>query len=289
MSGPTVAVTGASGFVGSRTLADLGQRGYPCISLGRRPGPDGSVEHRHFELGSEPPADTFESVDVLVHCAWDLQVRSAEDIYARNVVGTAKLLRAANRGGVRRIVFISSMSAYEGTRQIYGRSKLEGERLTHELGGVSLRLGLVWGETAGGMAAAVQRLTALPIVPVLGRRSHQFIVHQDDAVIAIETAVRDRSLTGTVGVAHPEPVATPRLLDGLAGLAGQPLVTRSVPIPWRPVYLAMRAAEAARVPLPLRGDSVLGLVQPAASCPRPEEWVARNVGFRQFPRSGLSG
>jgi nucleoside-diphosphate-sugar epimerase len=278
-----VAITGASGFVGGSVLLHLARRGYHCVSLGRRPVHQDVAIHRHFELGGEVDPSAFAGVEVLVHCAWDMQIKSAAAIYSRNVVGTANLLRAATRAGVERIVFISSMSAYEGTRQVYGRAKLEGEQLTDELGGVSLRLGLVWGADAGGMAAAVQKLTALPVVPVLGRSSHQFTVHRDDVVAAIEAAIRDRSITGVLGVANPAAVETPRLLDGLAQLAGQRPIRRRLPIPWRPVYYAMRAAEAARLPLPLRADSVLGLVQPAACSPGAPEWAARGVRFRPFP------
>jgi nucleoside-diphosphate-sugar epimerase len=267
----SVAITGASGFIGASAAAALTGHGLDVVRLGRRAG------DRPFRLGPAPDPEVFSGVDTLLHCAYDFTPTAATNIYRQNVLGTANLFRAATRAGVGRIVFISSMSAYSGTRQLYGRAKLEGEELVRELGGVALRLGLVWGEDAGGMAGAVAKLAGLPVVPVLGSRSHQFTVHRDDVVTAIRLAVQRPEVTGVIGVADPDPVPTGRLLTGLAGgRAG-----RLLPIPWRPVYLAMRAAEAARIPLPLRADSVLGLVRPAPSVPRAD---ALGIDYRPFPR-----
>ena len=282
-AGQTVAITGASGFIGGNALRYLVQQGQPCVTLGRQPVPGVDVPHRPFALGDVPAADTFAGVDCLLHCAWDFSAKSARDIYARNVVGTVNLFRAAVAAGVRRIVFISTMSAYSGTRQLYGRAKLEVERVVDELGGASLRLGLVWGHDAGGMASAVQKLAAMPVVPVFGWSSHQFTVHRDDVDAAIALAVGSPSMTGVFGVANPAPVSVPQLLRGLASMDGGSGAGRLVRIPWQPVYYAMRTAEALRVPVPLRGDSVLGLVHPAPEVPSFPQWTQSGRTFRPFP------
>jgi nucleoside-diphosphate-sugar epimerase len=280
----TVAVTGASGFVGHCALDAARAHGLSAVGLGRTPVTDRGVEHRHFELGPAPDPAIFDGVEVLVHCAYDFTVTRAEQTYLRNVVGTANLLRAARHAGVGRIVFISSMSAYDGTRQLYGRGKLEGERLAVELGGVALRLGLVWGPDPGGMAKAVQKLTGLPIVPVLGAHSYQYTVHRDDVTQALGLAMVTSSMSGVIGVAHPDRVATMRLLDGLARPeGGSPAGGRRLPVPWPPVFAAMRVAEAVRVSLPLRADSVLGLVKPAPAVPRVELWSSLGLELRAFP------
>ncbi len=266
----TVAITGASGFIGGSVARELSAYGFDVIRLGRRDA------DRPFTLGPPPASALFDGVDTLLHCAYDFVPTAPADIYSRNVVGTANLVRTATRAGVGRIVFISSMSAYSGTKQLYGRGKLETEELVREVGGLSLRLGLVWGDGAGGMAGAVAELARLPVVPVLGAGSHQFTLHRADMVTGIRRAIERTDLTGTIGVADPQPVPVKRLLVGLAdGRAG-----RLLPIPWPPVYYAMRAAEALRIPLPLRADSVLGLVRPAPSVPRPD---ALELDYRPFP------
>jgi nucleoside-diphosphate-sugar epimerase len=274
-----VAITGASGYVGGRILRDQQARGRSVIALGRKPVAD--VETREFFLGNEITRDAFDGVHTLVHCAYDLGARHPRDIYTQNVVGSAKLLRSASAAGVRRLIHISSMSAYAGTSQLYGRSKLETERLVSDIGGVSLRLGLVWGERLGGMARAVQGLAQLRIVPIIGRNSLQFTVHEADATAAVLAAIECPEFTGVLGVASPVPVSMENLVTGLARLAGSE-TGWLVGIPWQPVYYSMRAAELVRLPLPFRADSVFGLVKPASNVPRFEEWAARDLHFRSF-------
>ena len=103
----------------------------------------------------------------LIHCAYDMTLRQPDQIRQVNVDGSATLLRSAAERGVERIVVLSSMSAYDGTEQLYGRAKLDIERLTLDVGGAAIRPGLVYGPDAGGMAGTLAGLTKLPVVPVL--------------------------------------------------------------------------------------------------------------------------
>ena len=105
--------------------------------------------------------------DVLVHAAYDLSLTSPVDIWRVNVEGTRRLLEVAADARVRRILVLSSMSAFEGTTQLYGRAKLDIEAMTAASGGCAVRPGLVYGERPGGMAGALRKLTRLPIVPVI--------------------------------------------------------------------------------------------------------------------------
>jgi hypothetical protein len=59
--------------------------------------------------------------------------------------------RPVSDAGVRRLVFISTISAFDGCRSFYGKGKLEVERITHSLGGWVIRPGLLYGEKPGGM------------------------------------------------------------------------------------------------------------------------------------------
>src|SRR5581483_6689306 len=102
---------------------------------------------------------------------------------------------------------ISSMSAYAGTTQLYGRTKLACEDLVSARGGTSLRLGLVHGQDNRGMIGSLQRVAKLPVVPVLRPDSYQFTVHADDmARCVLETATRLPIEHRVLGVANPRPV-----------------------------------------------------------------------------------
>jgi len=258
-------VTGAYGYLGSRIRARLEASGWTATALVRTPRPGDRAER--WTLG-EPVPETARGADALVHCAYDFAARGRDEIQRVNVDGTSLLLRSAKDAGIPRLLALSSMSAYPGTRQLYGRAKLAIEEVAVELGGIAVRPGLVYGPAAGGMAGALDKLTRLPLVPAFGDSARQFPVHEDDLTRAIVEILEAADWRAEVfGIAQPTPLTFRELLAGLARRRGRRL--RFVPIPWRPVYWSLRAAErtGAASRLPFRSDSLLGLVRPAPSVP----------------------
>jgi hypothetical protein len=65
-----------------------------------------------------------------------------------------------------------------------------------------------------------------------------------------------------VGIAYPEPLPFRTLIGDLATGQGRPR-PRFIPVPPMVAYGALRTAETVGVPLPVRADSLLGLVRPA--------------------------
>lgn len=279
--GRVVAVTGANGYIGGLVCERFRAAGWTVIRL-QRQAPADSPTDRRFVLG-EPVADgVLAGVDVLVHCAYDMTLTKPADVERVNVDGTRALVGAAQAQGVERIVLISSMSAYWGTEQTYGRAKLACEEAVSAVGGVSVRLGLVYGEHWGGMAGSLRKLTALPVTPLVGVRTYQYTVHEKDVaegLFAIGTA-KQVAPGLVVGLAHATRVPFRTLLEGIARRSGS--TVRFVPIPWRPVFVAMRAAERLGVTLPLRSDSLLGLVRPAGFVPENGLWPSLDVDIRPF-------
>jgi nucleoside-diphosphate-sugar epimerase len=284
-----VGITGANGYVGTILRAAFADQGHEVIAFVRpnRVRSEAAVaavgvsEWRPHEIARPPSAGAFGDLDVLIHGAWDLTLVSEGDVWGVNVAGSQHLLRNAAAAGVRRIIFISSMSAYEGTRQLYGQAKLACERTAISLGGISTRLGLVYGPGWGGMAGALRRLAKLPATPLVGARSHQFTVHEADMADAmVRIAESDMPLPVPVGLANPEPVPFRRLMQEIAVSQGRTL--RAFPVPWQIVSGVLKTAEALHVPVPFRSDSILGLVRPAAEVPGVERLKELGIEFRSF-------
>ena len=137
------AVTGANGYVGSVIADALAGAGFLIRRLVRRPRPETTDRHYEIRAGCSPEA--LSRVDVLVHCAYDFSVTSRADVWEANVFGTRTLLDLAVSSGVRRTIFVSSMSAYPGTRQIYGRVKLASESDAFARKMCVIRPGLIYG------------------------------------------------------------------------------------------------------------------------------------------------
>lgn len=126
----TLAVTGGTGFVGRRLLADAVAAGYEVRALTRGWKPpedgidwvDGALE-RHDSL-----LKLVRGADAVIHIA-GLINGSAEQFDAVNAGGTAAMIDAAREARVRRFVHISSLAAREPQLSDYGRSKARSERL----------------------------------------------------------------------------------------------------------------------------------------------------------------
>jgi nucleoside-diphosphate-sugar epimerase len=271
----TYAVTGANGLVGGALRRRLGERREARgIALVRRPA---GSEERLFTLGEDVSSTLFAGVDVLIHAAHDFSVKG-HDARRINVDGSARLFEAAHAGGVKRLVFVSSVSAHASCVSEYGRNKLEAESVVHRLGGISVRGGLVWGGTSKGIFGSLGRISRLPIVPVFDG-GHQALVltHEDDLAEALIVAGASHDLPADPPViaANPRVWEFGELLRALAARDGRRLRTLSVSS--RVALLGMRAVERAGLPLPFRSDSLLGLINPDPK-----------LDFRSTERLGVS-
>ena len=281
------AVTGASGYLGSRISAKLEAGGWRVLRLVRTPTGSDTSERR-YDIRDPITAQLLNSVNLLVHTAYDFSVSSRADIWTTNVDGTARLLAAANEAGVGRIVVLSTMSAYEGTQQLYGQAKLAIEAATFAAGGCVVRPGLVYGRNSGGMAGALRKATRLPIVPLISGNAHQFPVHEEDLLTAIAALADAETVPGIpIGIAQRSAVSFRMLLAALAADDGR--TCRFVPVPWRAVYWPLRIAQAVGIHVPIRADSLLGLVHPAPHVPNPEVLERLGVTLRSLALRGEIG
>jgi nucleoside-diphosphate-sugar epimerase len=145
-----------------------------------------------------------------------------------------------------------------------------------------IRPGLIYGPGWGGMAGVLRRLTSLPLVPLVGRHAKQFTLHEDDLRQAITILAKADTLPGRpIGLAHPSPVPFEQLLRAVAP-ADADHEPRFVPIPWAPVYWAIRAAERTPLKLPVRADSLLGLVRSAPFVPNRQDLRDLKIELRPF-------
>ncbi|MCZ2824397.1 MULTISPECIES: NAD-dependent epimerase/dehydratase family protein [unclassified Modestobacter] len=129
LPGMTVAITGASGNVGTAVLRSLADTGVAEVrGLARRRPPEeepyAGVRWYRADLGSadsEPVlAEFLDGVDAVVHLAWALTPdREPEVLHAVNVEGTRRVLDAAGAAGVRHVVHMSSIGTYAAGPQTH--------------------------------------------------------------------------------------------------------------------------------------------------------------------------
>ncbi len=204
----TIAFTGATGFIGRQLTAGLQRRGYKIRILLRRP-TSVPLQCDSAIIGDlarpQNLAAAFADADAVVHSAGIAHAMSgipADDYRTINTEATVALARAAERAGVRRFVFLSSIRAQTGpsapevlTEDLearptddYGRSKLAAEQGLAQLGvdWVALRPVLVYGPGAKGNMAALAALARSPYpLPLAGIRAKRSLLALDNLVDAV--------------------------------------------------------------------------------------------------------
>ncbi|MCZ2836875.1 NAD-dependent epimerase/dehydratase family protein [Modestobacter sp. VKM Ac-2985] len=129
LPGMTVAITGASGNVGTAVLRALADSGVAEVrGLARRRPPEeepyAGVRWFRADLGSADSeavlAEFLDGVDAVVHLAWALiPDREPDVLHAVNVEGTRRVLSAAGAAGVRHVVHMSSIGTYAAGPQTH--------------------------------------------------------------------------------------------------------------------------------------------------------------------------
>lgn len=163
MAGERVLVTGGTGFVGGLVLAALVAQGRQVRALVRREGDAARLPARPAELAlgdledAESLARAADGCAVVYHAAGlnELCPRDPSRLYRTNVEGTRRVLGAARRAGVRRVVYTSSAAVLhgDGTRPAdesspyperftshYARSKAEAEQVALGAAGEGLEV-----------------------------------------------------------------------------------------------------------------------------------------------------
>lgn len=136
MSRGTLAITGATGFVGQTLVRLALDGGWHVRALTRSPKPP--TEGLIWINGSlEDPASLAELVrgsDAVIHVAGIVNARDRAGFAKGNIEGTQAVVYAAKNEGIRRFIHVSSLSAREPNLSNYGWSKAEAESLVAKSG-----------------------------------------------------------------------------------------------------------------------------------------------------------
>jgi nucleoside-diphosphate-sugar epimerase len=247
MTGRLVALTGATGFIGRHLLRELPKRGYRLRVLMRRPTaipPEASGAVVGDLARPQNMAAALAGVEAVIHSAGIAHAMSGvpeDDYRVLNTEATIGLARAAERVGVKRFVFLSSIRAQSGpvaeeelTEEMeprptdaYGQSKLAAEEGLAKLGidWVALRPVLVYGPGVKGNMAALLRLARSPYpLPLGGLKARRSLLSLDNLAAAVDTALSAPGpLRRPLIAADPEPLSVPAMVAAMReGLGRRP-------------------------------------------------------------------
>jgi UDP-glucose 4-epimerase len=252
-----IAITGSSGFIGSRLLTCLSNESDNIRLLVRSI--DTSLQYEQVECDLESghiPSDFFSDVTTVFHLAGfahDMRDASKiEDLYYKvNVSATVQLAELAVQAGVKSFVFVSSVKAggssipekcinendQSESEGIYGKTKREAELKLLKIGKESgmhvsiIRPSLVYGPEVKGnlqlMLAGIEKDWFPPLPEIGNRRS---MIHVDDLVQAILLVSEDKRANGEIFIATDgAPYSSREIYNAMCGVTGKSIPKWSIP------------------------------------------------------------
>ena len=238
----TLAVTGATGFVGQTVLDRALAEGRAVRALVRRAQPphDG-VTWVEGALADAAALDRLLSgADAVLHIAGAVNVPTRAAFAAANIAGTQGIVDAAARAGVRRFIHVSSLAAREPALSNYGWSKAEAERVVQEsdLDWSIVRPPAIYGPRDADMLELFRMAQrGLVLLPPPGRAS---LIHVDD-LARLLLALAGAEASGALYEADDgEPLSHHELARRVGAAVGRASV-RSVAAPAALLNLAARA------------------------------------------------
>lgn len=297
----TVAITGATGFVGSHVAKALLARGDRVRALARTPAPDLAAAGAEVVTGAlEDPSALprlVEGAEVVHHVAGAIAARSEADFMRVNGEGTARVAEAARAAGVRRFVYVSSiavsgpsargkpMDEAGPARPItpYGRSKRAGEEAVVR-SGVSytiVRPPVVYGPRDRALLR-VFRIARRGYAPLLGDGLQELsLIFAADLARALLAAAASPAAEGrTYHAAHPEVVTQRELVRAIGRACGRTVRTIAVPAPVVRALITVTAVAARMTGRAtfLEPSKAPELLAPAWACT--SDALARDAGWR---------
>ena len=247
-----VLVTGGSGFIGSHVVDKLRARGHEPVIYDLRPSPWHATDEIETVIGSitdrEALERAMEDCDAVAHLAAVADVNDVhaepEDAEQVNARGTAAVLEAARRAGVKRIAYASTIWVYSDCAadevdedtllappsHLYTSTKLAGElycKAYQELYGVDytiLRFGIPYGPRAREAAvipAFVSKALAGDPLTLAGdgMQSRKF-VYVEDLAEGVASCLTEVAANRVYNLASDESVTIRQIAETIQELMG---------------------------------------------------------------------
>ncbi|HET8777138.1 MAG TPA: complex I NDUFA9 subunit family protein [Candidatus Limnocylindria bacterium] len=265
-----VAVVGATGFVGSHLVPHLVANGHEVIAIsrsGRRlPEWADAVEPRAANVVDGDLDTALAGAEGVVHLAAIPRESGGRRFDEVNVLGTHRVVEAAQRIGVRRFIHLSVLGVADDPNLAYLFSKWRGEEAVREsaLDWVVLRPSLMFGTGDGffNLVKTTLRWWSPGIVAIPGKGDARFQpLSVDDLAIAVGKSLTDPDRVRTVyELGGPAYLSYREIVDNVMRVTGMRRLPVGVPIP---LISALTAVTDRLLPIfPVSHDQIASLQRP---------------------------
>jgi NADH dehydrogenase len=244
-----ILLTGATGTIGTPLLRRLTAAGEPIRCLVREPrrlGPERvRVQIALGDLGN--PAsfrNAMRGVDTVVHLAAAIRDQPGGSIEELDAVATLRLVRAAERAGVKRFLFFSAIGASLHSPARFFRAKALAEQAVAEadLETTVFAPSIVY-SPGDPWITLLDRLTRLPVAPVSGAGDALYQpIWADDVADCVVATLRNPNGNARYELAGPEALTYDGIVKTALRAFGRRRRLLHVPLPV--VRASLRVAEA---------------------------------------------
>lgn len=286
----SVFLTGANGFLG-RELLTL-HKACPdrrIVCLVRRKPAGSSTNNVKFVEGDlldvDAYADALAGCSAILHLAAATGKHAPEEYFRINRDGTRSLTVVAQRMGVRRFLYVSTIAVKfsDKSNYPYAQSKEQAEMVVQQSGlhWTIVRPTMIFGEGAP-VLDGLARLAALPLMPMFGdgRTPVQPILARDVATSLI-AMLENESLVGkTVEIGGPDVLSIEHLLVRIRCSLGRGRAP-VLHLPARPIAACLGFFEPwLRAFLPFTAGQLASFTNPGTIAP--DAWVkAQQIGMKR--------
>lgn len=237
-----IALTGGTGFVGSRVIALAVEAGHLVRALARRPQPE-QPGVTWIEGALDMPdalARLVTQTDAVLHVAGVVNAPDRDGFAAGNIAGTQAMIDASVAARVSRFVHVSSLAAREPGLSNYGWSKAQSERRveTSPLAWTIVRPPAVYGPGDMEMLDTFRiAKLGIAVMPPPGKMS---VIHVDDLARLLLTLATQDAGRLTIEPDDGTPGGWTHA-DFLGGAIGTAVGQRVMPLPLPRAILSLAA------------------------------------------------
>ena len=224
-----IAITGATGFVGSHLTRRLESEGHGLVLIARNPLKEDARMVASDLSRVERLTRLFQGCNAVAHCA-GINRETGKQTYERvHVRGTRNVVEAAKRAGVQKIVLMSFLRARPECGSDYHESKWEAEEIVRNSGldYTIVKAGVVYGRGDHMLDHLSHALHTFPVFGLVGFKEKSVRpLAIEDLVHVMRAALIDRRLKRqTVAVLGPEEIYLSEAVRRVAEVVGkQPLM-----------------------------------------------------------------
>jgi NADH dehydrogenase len=192
-----IAVTGASGYIGTKFIQSAIKHGHEILALSRKPPNFFGSTWVSYDITSNQYPKIPNDVDFIVHLAiQNLAVNGVDE--SRDLAAAENLIVNSKKWGIN-FLFISSQTARPDAPTFYGMSKWQIEQKVLKMGGTVIRPGQVYGGVErgsfGGLTAIVRKSS---LMPAFYPRPMIQPIHVDDLIVGMLTVIEDSNYHGSL-------------------------------------------------------------------------------------------